>query len=107
MSPRLDALGIGITTRDRWDDLEVTLSELRNKGYENAETIVVDDGSEQPLPPALKATFPKVRFERVERSLGLVVQRNRLAKILSSPYYLTLNHTPFPVPGNICYAAIW
>jgi GT2 family glycosyltransferase len=65
MSPGLDALGIGITTRDRWDDLEVTLSELRNKGYENAETIVVDDGSKQPLPPSLKATFPKVRFERV------------------------------------------
>ena len=59
MSPGLDALGIGITTRDRWDDLEVTLSELRSKGYENAETIVVDDGSKQPLPPALKRHFRK------------------------------------------------
>ena len=45
MSPRLDALGIGITTKDRWDDLAVTLSELKMKGYEDSETIVIDDGS--------------------------------------------------------------
>ena len=107
MSPGVDAVGIGITTKDRWADLEVTLSELRSKGYENAETIVVDDGSQQPLPPALKATFPKVRFERTERSLGLVVQRNRLAEMLGSTYYLSLDDDSFPVAGNIGEAVVW
>jgi GT2 family glycosyltransferase len=104
---RLKQVGIGITTRDRWDDLAVTLSELRNKGYENAETVVIDDGSKDPLSPALRATFPRVRFERVERSLGLVIQRNRLAKMLNSTYYLSLDDDSFPVAGDIGDAVIW
>src|SRR5271165_638912 len=107
MNLRLDALGIGITTRDRWDDLAVTLSELRTKGYEDVETIVIDDGSKKPLPKALRVAFPKVRFERVHHSLGLVVQRNRLAQMLSSTYYLSLDDDSFPVEGDIRAAVIW
>ena len=41
----LRQVGIGITTRDRWDDLAVTLSELSRNGYSDAETLVIDDGS--------------------------------------------------------------
>ena len=63
-------LGIGITTKDRWDDLAITLSELKKNGYEDVETIVIDDGSKQPVPQALRVAFPKVRFERVDHSLG-------------------------------------
>jgi GT2 family glycosyltransferase len=100
-------LGVGITTRDRWDNLTITLSELRTQGYEDVETIVIDDGSKQPLPEGLRATFPKVRFERTERSLGLVVQRNRLAQMLSSTYYLSLDDDSFPVAGDIKDAVIW
>jgi GT2 family glycosyltransferase len=100
-------LGIGITTRDRWDDLAVTLSELRKGGYEDVETIVVDDGSKEPLPPALRAAFPKIRFERTDNSLGLVVQRNRLAKMLTSTYYLSLDDDSFPVAGEIGSAISW
>jgi GT2 family glycosyltransferase len=107
MSLRLDSIGIGITTRDRWDDLAVTLSELRMRGYEDVETIVIDDGSKQPLPKALRAAFPKVRFERVDRSVGLVVQRNRLAQMLSSTYYFSLDDDSFPVAGDIRDAVIW
>jgi GT2 family glycosyltransferase len=107
MSRSLDAYGIGITTRDRWDDLAVTLSELRMRGYEDVETIVIDDGSKQPPPQALRAKFPKVRFERVDRSLGLVVQRNRLAQMLSSNYYLSLDDDSFPVIGDIGQATLW
>jgi GT2 family glycosyltransferase len=107
MSLRLDALGIGITTRDRWDDLAITLSELRTKGYEDVETIVIDDGSKKPLPKALRVAFPKVRFERADHSLGLVVQRNRLAQMLSSTYYLSLDDDSFPVAGDISDAVIW
>lgn len=100
-------VGIGITTKDRWDDLAVTLTELRNNGYENAETIVIDDGSKQPLPPAFKLKFPNVRFERAERSLGLVVRRNRLAMKLRSTYYLSLDDDSYPVAGDISNAVNW
>src|SRR5271166_2888253 len=104
---KLSQVGIGITTRDRWDVLAVTLSELRKKGYEDIETIVIDDGSQQPLPKALRAAFPKVRFERVDCSLGLVVQRNRLAQMLSSTFYLSLDDDSFPVAGEIGDAMTW
>jgi GT2 family glycosyltransferase len=107
MIHKLDAIGIGITTRDRWADLSVTLSELRKKGYGDFETIVIDDGSEQPVPKALRASFPKVRFERVDHSLGLVVQRNRLAEMLSTTYYLSLDDDSFPEAGDIGDAIIW
>jgi GT2 family glycosyltransferase len=107
MNPKLHAVGIGITTRDRWDDLAVTLSELRRKGYEDVETIVIDDGSKQAMPNSLRVSFPQVRFERVEHSLGLVVQRNRLAKMLSTTYYLSLDDDSFPEVGDIGDAVIW
>jgi GT2 family glycosyltransferase len=100
-------VGIGITTRDRWDDLATTLSELRINGYGDLETIVVDDGSKQPLPRALRASFPKVRFERIDSPLGLVVQRNRLAQMLGSTYYLSLDDDSFPVAGDINDAVGW
>ncbi len=100
-------LGIGITTKDRWDDLAVTLSNLRMKGYEDVATVVIDDASKEPLPPGLREVFPKVRFERVDHSLGYVVQRNRLAQMLSSTYYLSLDDDSFPVAGDISDAVIW
>ena len=107
MSLQRDVLGIGITTKDRWNDLAVTLSELRSKGYGDLETIVIDDGSKQPVPQSLRTTFPKVRFERVDHSLGLVVQRNRLARTLSTAYYLSLDDDSFPVAGNMSDALVW
>ena len=100
-------VGIGITTRDRWDDLEMTLSELRRSGYGDAETLVIDDGSNKPVRHELRAAFPKVRFERTDRSLGYVVQRNRLARMLTSSYYLSLDDDSFPVAGNINEAVDW
>jgi GT2 family glycosyltransferase len=107
MRAGLNAIGIGITTRDRWEDLAVTLSELKTQGYEEVETIVIDDGSKKPLPKALRAAFPKVRFERVDHSLGLVVQRNRLARMLSATYYFSLDDDSFPVAGDFGDAVIW
>jgi GT2 family glycosyltransferase len=100
-------VGIGITSRDRWDELAITLSELRMRGYEDVETIVIDDGSQRRLPEELRAAFPKVRFERTEGPLGLVVQRNRLAQMLSSTYYLSLDDDSFPVAGDINDAVTW
>jgi GT2 family glycosyltransferase len=107
MDSKLSAIGIGITTRDRWDDLAVTLTKLRSGGFENVETIVIDDGSKNPVPATLRTAFPNVRFEREENSLGLVVQRNRLARMLKSTYYLSLDDDSFPVAGDLGEAIAW
>jgi hypothetical protein len=94
-------VGIGITTKDRWDDLEATLTVLEEKGFSALETIVIDDGSSYRAPPALLERFPWVRFERSDRSYGLIVQRNRLARMLTSAYYLSLDDDSFPAAGDL------
>jgi GT2 family glycosyltransferase len=94
-------VGIGITTKDRWDDLEATLWELQRKGFSRLETVVVDDGSLGGVSGDCRDRFPWVRFERCERSLGLVVQRNRLARILKSKYYLSLDDDSYPAAGDL------
>ena len=98
-------IGIGITTRDRWQDLASTLKELEVWGQSGLETVVLDDGSSQSVPRSLVEDFPWVRFERCERSLGLIVRRNQLARILKSTYYLSLDDDSFPVTGDIFAAA--
>ena len=97
----LSNVGIGITTKDRWEDLEATLTVLEEKGFSALETIVIDDGSLRPAPPALRERFPWVRFERSDRSYGLIVQRNRLARMLTSAYYLSLDDDSFPAAGDL------
>ena len=97
----LDDIGIGITTKDRWEDLETTLFVLSSRGLSTLETIVVDDGSARPAPPSLLERFPWVRFERSDQSCGLIEQRNRLAGMMTSAYYLSLDDDSFPAAGDL------
>ena len=61
----------------------------------------MDDGSSRPAPSALLERFPWVRFERSDRSYGLIDQRNRLAAMMTSAYYLSLDDDSFPVAGDL------
>lgn len=105
MIPATRAIGIGITTKDRWDDLAATLGRLRDEGLVGLETVVVDDGSAETVPARLRGEFPWVRFERTESSLGIMIQRNRIARLLSTPLILGLDDDSFPVAGNLEAAA--
>ncbi|HEY5704453.1 MAG TPA: glycosyltransferase [Terrimicrobiaceae bacterium] len=102
------SVGIGITTKDRWDDLSVTLERLRQNALDRFETIVIDDGSSRPMPPGFPRRFDWVKFERCESSRGYIAQRNRLAQMLSSELYLSLDDDSYPaslVPLD--HAAAW
>ena len=103
-SDMFEQLGIGITTKDRWVDLEATLTVLEEKGFSALDTIVIDDGSLRPAPPALRERFKWVRFERSDRSYGYIVQRNRLARMLTAAYYLSLDDDSFPAAGDLAGA---
>ena len=91
-------IAIGITTKDRWDDLSVTLDSLRQNGLHRLETIVIDDGSTTPMPYTFRDRFDWVKFERSESSQGYIVQRNRLAQLLTAEVYLSLDDDSYPVP---------
>ena len=100
-------IGIGITTKDRWDCLFLTLSRIEELGMAVFETIVIDDGSLTPVSPKMMERFPWVHFLRSESSLGLISQRNRLASLLSCTYILGLDDDSFPLSGDIFEAMEW
>ena len=102
------SIGIGITTKDRWDYLAVTLEELRHHELCGLETIVIDDGSSEPMPTVFRQRFPWVKFERSENSQGYIVQRNRLAHMLTSELYLSLDDDSYPrTNAHLAHAAAW
>ncbi len=105
-APSVAAVGIGITTRDRWDDLANTLSRVRSyPGLEGCPIVVVDDGSAQPCPAGLRERFPDVRFRRDDVPRGLIAQRNRLIREeLDADYFLSLDDDAFPVAGEVAGA---
>ncbi len=100
-------VGITIPTRDRWDDLDVTLTQLREHGYSSLETIVIDDGSVVPMPAGFAERFPWVRFIRFEQMEGACVQRNRLAHLLTTPLLLSFDDDSYPVAGDLEAACDW
>jgi hypothetical protein len=102
------SIGIGITTKDRWDDLSVTLERLRQNGLDRFETIVIDDGSSRQMPPEFPSRFDWVTFERCQSARGYIAQRNRLANMLSSELYLSLDDDSYPAPdAGLDQAAAW
>jgi GT2 family glycosyltransferase len=107
MIPASRQIGIGITTRDRWEDLATTLRHLQDEGLDAMETLVIDDGSEFALPSRFASEFPWVKFMRFDTSLGIPARRNQLAQLLSSPLLLSLDDDSFPVAGNFDAAATW
>ena len=85
----------------------MVLERLEAYGVFGTETIVMDDGSELPAPQSLMTRFRWVRFERSAFSMGYIVQRNRLATLLSTPFYLSLDDDSFPLAGDLGQAAHW
>lgn len=101
-------IGIGISTRDRWDDLLLTLTRLEQAGLHRcAAILIIDDGSKQPATAAMRERFPWARFERSPESRGYIAQRNRLARELGTTLYLSLDDDSFVEEGDIDAAAEW
>ena len=103
----LNQIGIGIPTRDRWDELALTLDQLAAYGLGACETIVIDDGSREPAPQSLRDRFPGVRFERAAQPRYVTGGRNDLARMLSSPLFLQVDNDSFPVQGDLAAACAW
>lgn len=104
---RKSLISIGISTRDRWEELEFTLAKLADAGLDRYETIVIDDGSRKPVARELRERFSWVRFERTETSRGYILQRNWLASQLSAPVYLSLDDDSHVEHGDVEAAAEW
>ena len=107
MASTASSIGVSIATKDRWDDVAITLDQLRARGLDSLETIVIDDGSATAMPSRFGGEFPWVKFIRSEEARGAAFQRNRIAKLLTGEFILALDDDSSPIAGDLEAAASW
>lgn len=96
-----DWISIGITTRNRWQDLKITLSQISKFGLDALPIIVINDGSDSPCPYDPTKLIPSLQFIEYDESKGLIARRNEIAKTVKTQYYLSLDDDSFPVSGSL------
>lgn len=97
-------VSIGITTKNRWHDLKITLEKLVVSELREAPILIIDDGSDEQCPFDV-GLFPlDIHLKRFTSSRGLIVRRNQLANNIKTKYYLSLDDDSFPVRGSLIEA---
>ena len=92
---------IGIATKNRWDDLRVTLEKIRDFGLGNLRLLIYDDCSDVPCPFDPRAICPGAELTRFDCSRGYITRRNEIAAAMSAKYYLSLDDDSFPFAGSL------
>lgn len=94
-------LSIGITTKNRWQDLQITLQKIIEADLCALPIYIFDDHSDQPCPFDLANLPLKIELRRFSDSKGLIVRRNQLAQVIPTKYYLSLDDDSFPAAGSL------
>jgi GT2 family glycosyltransferase len=81
---------IVITTKNRKEDLRRALLSCL-KQTAQPEVIVIDDGSSDGTEEMVRADFPAVRIFRDQLSRGLIVQRNRAARLATNEIIFSID----------------
>ena len=97
-------MSIGITTKNRWQDLQATLHKVHEVGLGHLPILIFDDGSDQPCPFDISALPLSIQLKRFADSKGLIVRRNQLARTIQTKYYLSLDDDSFPTTGALLAA---
>ncbi len=103
----LSLVQIGITTKNRWDDLKVTLEKIRDFGLGDLRIVIFDDCSDTPCPYLVSAICPGAELKRFGISRGLIVRRNEIAAVMDAKYYLSLDDDSFPCAGSLEDAVVY
>ena len=90
---------IGIATKNRWDDLKVTLEKLRDFGLGSLRILIFDDNSDNACPFDARAICSGAEMTRFDASCGYIVRRNEIAEAMNAKYYLSLDDDSFPIVG--------
>lgn len=101
-SELLEKLTIGISAYNNWVGLKLTLEKLVECGLGNIRMVIVDDGSRTPIDFDLNAFPMDIVFRRYEKSRGCVYQRNNIARMVETDYYLSIDDDAYPVNGDVC-----
>jgi glycosyltransferase involved in cell wall biosynthesis len=81
---------IVITTKNRKEDLRKAIASalIQDAG---PRVLVMDDGSTDGTSEMVKSEFPQVRLDRAESSRGYIVQRNRAARLSTTPFIFSID----------------
>ncbi len=91
-----------ITTKNRLEDLKITLQHLTSLlSKESVECLVYDDASTDGTFDYLKAYFPDLILFRNEKSLGLIHNRNVLLNNCSGDYAISLDDDAHFLSENV------
>ena len=93
-------VSIGIATKNRWLDLQVTLSKLNKLGLESVPIVIYDDASNSSCSFDLEGLgFHALQLQTCSKSQGYIVRRNQIAAQIKTKYYLSLDDDSYPVTG--------
>ena len=81
---------VGITTKNRKDILPKAIDSALRQDYEDIEVFVLDDGSTDGT-SALKEKYSNVRWERSEKSIGLLEGRNKMMRECKADIFISLD----------------
>ncbi|MDX2212470.1 MAG: glycosyltransferase family A protein [Oculatellaceae cyanobacterium bins.114] len=101
LQPLAELVTIGIATKNRWNDLKITLTQLVDIGLSNISVLILDDYSDQPCPFEIQSLHPNATIQRFESSEGYICRRNQLAQRMYTKYYLSLDDDSYPVAGSL------
>lgn len=91
-----------ISTRNRPDELRVTLRELRKQTYRPLELIVIDDDSAESLQCVVEQEWPGATFLRNAKNLGLIGSRSLGMIMANGEFIFTLDDDASPtLPTDI------
>lgn len=92
---------IGIATKNRWKDLEITLQKATSYTNNEVDILVYDDASDQSCPFEVLDISKRITLVRFESSKGYIARRNQIAKSIKTKYYLSLDDDSYPVNGKL------
>ena len=94
-------VSIGIATKNRWQDLEITLTKIKEAGLDTLPIIIFDDASDQSCPFDVSHLSLPIQIHRFTESKGYIVRRNQIAQSIKTKYYLSLDDDSYPVSGSL------
>ena len=101
MQNLLSLVQIGIATKNRWNDLKLTLEKIRDFGLGGMRILIFDDHSDVPCPFDGQALCSGAELKRFDGSRGYIIRRNEIAEAMDAKYYLSLDDDSFPVGGSL------
>jgi glycosyltransferase involved in cell wall biosynthesis len=90
MTPDIAEATVVITTKNRMDDLRKAVASALMQDA-RPRVLVIDDGSTDGTSEMMSREFPEAQLQRVEQSLGLIVQRNRGAALAQTPFIVSID----------------